>query len=385
MGSIRERRGQLVFDFRYRNTRCREQTRLTSTPTNRRKAKKRLKQIEAEITLNQFDYARFFPDSSNAIRFAQQIAAPPIPTFKAFSEQWYQELELQWRPSYKANLRLILEKRLYPAFGNRGIHTISKSELLSFRSKLAKAPGKKNGHLANDSINKVMQLLKAILDEASERLEFTSPTRGIKSLKKEKTEVEPLSLEEVKLFLRFIRQDYRNYFIIRFFTGMRTSEVHGLRWHNIDFKRRQILVREAWVMNELQTTKTDGSNRTIDMAGPVFDALTEQKQATGEKSQFVFCNRAGKPLCNHNVSTRVWHQTLEQLGLSKRRLYQTRHTAATLWLAAGENPEWIARQMGHSTTEMLFRVYSRFVPNLTRKDGSAFEALLSRTFENNNI
>jgi hypothetical protein len=32
--------------------------------------------------------------------------------------------------------------------------------------------------------------------------------------------------------------------------------------------------------------------------------------------------------------------------------------------------------MGHSTTEMLFRVYSRFVPNLTRQDGSAFERLL---------
>ena len=57
------------------------------------------------------------------------------------------------------------------------------------------------------------------------------------------------------------------------------------------------------------------------------------------------------------------------------RPYQTRHTAATLWLAAGENPEWIARQLGHSA-QMLFSTYARFVPNLTRRDGSAFEALL---------
>jgi integrase len=67
---------------------------------------------------------------------------------------------------------------------------------------------------------------------------------------------------------------------------------------------------------------------------------------------------------------------LRYLNLRQRVPYQTRHTAATLWLAAGENPEWIARQMGHTTTEMLFRVYSRFVPNLTRRDGSAFEKLL---------
>jgi len=66
------------------------------------------------------------------------------------------------------------------------------------------------------------------------------------------------------------------------------------------------------------------------------------------------------------------------LGFAHRRAYQMRHTAATLWLAAGEAPEWIARQLGHSTSEMLFRVYSRYVPNLTRRDGSAMDRLLAQ-------
>ena len=74
---------------------------------------------------------------------------------------------------------------------------------------------------------------------------------------------------------------------------------------------------------------------------------------------------------------RVWYPLLRYLGLKKRKPYQTRHTTATLWLAAGENPEWIARQMGHTNTRMLFTVYSRFVPNLTRNDGSAFDRLVS--------
>jgi integrase len=58
-----------------------------------------------------------------------------------------------------------------------------------------------------------------------------------------------------------------------------------------------------------------------------------------------------------------------------------RHTAATLWLAAGESPEWIARQLGHTSTQMLFKVYSRFVPNLTRQDGSAIDRLLTAALE----
>jgi integrase len=80
---------------------------------------------------------------------------------------------------------------------------------------------------------------------------------------------------------------------------------------------------------------------------------------------------------DHNLITkRVWYPTLKRLGLRPRTPYQTRHTAATLWLASGENPEWIARQLGHSNTTMLFQVYSRFVPNFTRQDGSAFLRLL---------
>ena len=78
----------------------------------------------------------------------------------------------------------------------------------------------------------------------------------------------------------------------------------------------------------------------------------------------------------HNVTYRVWYPLLDRLKLARRRPYNCRHTAATLWLGAGENPEWIARQLGHTTTQMLFRTYSRFVPNLTRRDGSAFDRFL---------
>jgi len=94
-------------------------------------------------------------------------------------------------------------------------------------------------------------------------------------------------------------------------------------------------------------------------------------------SPHVFCNGSGEPIDLDNFTNRVWYPLLRHLGLEKRRPYQTRHTAATLWLGAGENREWVARQLGHANTEMLFKTYSRFVPNLTRRDGSAIERLLA--------
>lgn len=69
------------------------------------------------------------------------------------------------------------------------------------------------------------------------------------------------------------------------------------------------------------------------------------------------------------MTKRVWYPLLEFLKLKKRRLYQTQHTATTLLLASGEKPDWVARLLGHSSTETLLKVYSRFITNVTRMDG----------------
>lgn len=150
-----------------------------------------------------------------------------------------------------------------------------------------------------------------------------------------KSDVQPFSLEEVNLILDKVRTDYRNYYIVRFFTGMRTGEIDGLKWNYVDFNPGLILVRETIVGGEEDYTKNDFSQRDIKIIAPVMDALRRQYRATGNFSEFVFCNREGKPLEHNNVTKRIWYPLLTRLGLEKRRPYQTRHTAATLWLAAG--------------------------------------------------
>ncbi|MBM9960880.1 integrase, partial [Pseudomonas aeruginosa] len=129
-------------------------------------------------------------------------------------------------------------------------------------------------------INHIMTPLRMILSEAADRFEFTSPYINIKSLKVPKTDVEPFTLEEVLQILDAVREDFRNYYTVRFFTGMRTGEIDGLQWKYVDFQRRQILIRESWVGGRLDYTKNDGSQREIDMSGPVYQALLDQRQKT---------------------------------------------------------------------------------------------------------
>ena len=388
MATINARSGTLQVDFRYKGQRCREQTRYADTPANRKKLEKILERMEAEILLETFTYKNYFPKSAKAEFFDElekkvavarsERAGEPqcqIPTLAEFAEVWVSEMRVEWRDSYYRSLTGTLKAYTLPAFGDRKVSDITKADILQFRTTLAKEPLRKSSPLKASSINKALAPLRMILNEAAERYDFNSPFRGIKTLRVQRVDVEPFTLEEVQCFLDNVREDFHAYYTTRFFTGMRSGEVDGLQWKYVDFERREILIRETIVHNKMTYTKTDGSQREIYMSQPVFDALQEQYKVTGG-GQFVFCNRDGKPLSNNNVTKRVWHPTLRFLGMKRRPPYQTRHTAATLWLGSGEAPEWIARQMGHTTTEMLFRVYSRYVPNLTRQDGSAFERLL---------
>ncbi|WP_296243735.1 MULTISPECIES: site-specific integrase [unclassified Psychrobacter] len=383
MATMRGRFGKLVVDFRYLGKRCREKTSLEDNPANRKKLAQVLKKMEAEITLGIFDYASYFPKSEraqemNALADRAEACISRNPTFRQFSEIWYEEKKIEWRPSYRQKTQIILNKYLLPEFGGKAVHAIKKPDLLTFRSSLAKVRYGKDGQssLSVARINQIMILLRMILEEASDRHEFEMPYKNIKNLKQARPDVNPFTLSEVWLILKHVRADYKPYYTTRFFTGMRTSEIDGLKWDCINFDRREISIRGALVNGEMGPTKTLGSQRDIAMSQLVYDALLEQKARTFGKSEFVFCNSQGNPMEYRNVNRRVWKPTLALLGLKHRRAYQTRHTAATLWLAAGENPEWIARQMGHSSTEMLFRVYSRYVPDITRQDGSAMDNLL---------
>lgn len=395
MASIRKhtQTGALFFDFRHCGIRCREYTTLMDTPANRKKMDKVLQKIEEQIAFGTFNYREFFPGSKNAAKFDQEempamttqrakafdnLDGQLTPLFKEFAETWYAEKSVEWRTSHKKTVRDDIDKRLIPRFGDMMVGNITKADILAFRADLAKAPARnKTNLLSNPRINKILNPLRQILCEAADRFDFRTPFDNIKQLRVKRTDVEPFSLDEVKKIIDTVRADFKHYFTVRFFTGMRTGEVHGLKWKYVDFDRRLILVRETVVAGEETDTKTMYSQRDIQMSQLVFDALKEQEKSTRQISPFVFCNREGLPLDYKNINNRVWKPLLRHLGLKVRRPYQCRHTAATLWLGAGENPEWIARQLGHATTEMLFRVYSRYVPNLTRRDGSAFERLLA--------
>ncbi|TWX70426.1 site-specific integrase [Colwellia sp. C1TZA3] len=389
--SSRKDTNNLYFDFTYQGKRCREKTNLSDTKINRRRMQKKLDKMNAELLTKRFDYLAHFPASKIAQKLTQDElersgeAVKNIPLFGDFLGEWFEESTLKWRPSHLRNMQSMKKKYFLPAFSEKKIDSITRADLLKFRTSLAKEPGR-NGRstISNNRINKIMDPLRRVFEEAADRHDFNTPFIRIKPLKIEKTDVNPFTFDEVNKIVSNVRKDYSRYYLIRFLTGARTGEIDGLKWKYVDFDNRQIKIRQTIVAGECDYTKNDFSQREIAMSQPVFNALKLQHDASSSLSDFVFCTNSGQPIDHNNVTKRIWYPLLKRLGLEKRRPYQSRHTAATLWLASGESPEWIAKQMGHSNTQMLFQVYSRFVPNLTRRDGSAFERLLKKSLKGKN-
>ena len=75
----------------------------------------------------------------------------------------------------------------------------------------------------------------------------------------------------------------------------------------------------------------------------------------------VFPNQAGLPMDINNIRTRAWPRILKAADLHPRTLYQCRHTFARLAIEHGDTPQHVAAQLGHTSLQMLFRVYSRWL------------------------
>lgn len=156
-----------------------------------------------------------------------------------------------------------------------------------------------------------------------------------------------------------------------FFSGLRPGEQIGLQWDDLDWHRKTIGVRRAVNRFGEGPTKTIGSTRDVAMLPPVERAFRDQRPDVESDGGWIFPNRDGGPLDMTNLRERVWKPALRRAGLRYRTMYQTRHTYATLMLGAGEDIGWVAKQLGHASIEMVIRRYHRFIPNLTRRDGSA--------------
>jgi integrase len=209
------------------------------------------------------------------------------------------------------------------------------------------------------------------------------PLVAIRPLREPRADVDPFSPDEVAAFLAACPAYWRPYFTVAFWTGVRPGELAALKWGDVDLSRGSLRIRAGRYRGHEGSPKTESSVRDIDLLVPVVEVLQTQRatQAAARLAagqglpdpgrDYVFTMPSGRCVDPNRLREHVWNRTIARAGVRRRTMYQTRHTFASNALAAGEAPSWVAAMLGQTTPEMLFQVYARFIPNRTRRDGSA--------------
>lgn len=243
--------------------------------------------------------------------------------------------------------------------------------------------------------------LRGALDEAEEnsQIEFNpvdkikwkniGPTEAERAKNKEKI-IYPFDFEEITAILQHSVPLVRHMLIFGFATGARINEIFGLGWEDIDLERGKLHFRYGRVMHHMTPLKNEESDRIIDLNEfpHVLNALRAQKALTfmlpaqdmgiyGGERHFVFYNpKTDKPFEDSDELTKsIWKPLLRKAGVRYRPPKQMRHTFATHNRVAGKPDLWIAKILGHTTTQMLEENYSKEWPSNAGKMGHGGEGL----------
>jgi integrase len=373
--STRTRKGILVLDFycflpNGKRVRCRESTGLRDNQENRKVIQAKDRAIRYELKHGRFEYLRFFPHGAKAPMFR------PFTSGLTLGEWWPQWIEVKsLRPSSYRTWQSSFRSHIGPHFGHMGLGEIDQFAVMAFRKTL-----EDKGLVPVGINNRIIKPLCGCLLEAKRRgMISTYPCEGLKKLTESPADIDPFSFEELQAFLTFLEKRYPMYYDLVFIwsrTGLRPGEVRALRWKNVDYFNQKLLVRGTRDRGQEGPPKTTHSVRDVDLRPPVIVALKRQEARTLLIGEHVFLNERQRPWDGVNMLKKFTH-LLRLAGLKYRPPKHLRHTFATLHLAAGENITWVSQMMGHSNAQMTWARYNRFLPNLTREDGSAFEKIMN--------
>lgn len=362
----------IEIDFYYAGRRCKERLKLKPTPANLRRAANHRAAILLAIDEGTFDYAITFPDSKNAQRFSQPLRAG---TLQEYLESWIESKEKTIKVSTAIGYRKAISGVIVPAIGSTPLLELKRPAIRSMCQAMT---------ASNKRIGNVLSVLRTALNDAvADEIIEANPIAGWTYKKneppKERDDVDPFSQEEQARILSKAKGQARNFIQFAFWTGLRTSELIGLMWQDIDEEREEFRVRRAITQGSkfAETTKTARANRTVKILAPAMAALLDQKQYTALAGEFVFHNpRTDEPWAGDApVRKTLWMPILRTAKVRYRRPYQTRHTYASMMLSAGEHPMWVAQQMGHSDWGMIRRIYGRWMPDAAPDAGRKAEAL----------
>jgi integrase len=368
-------------------------------------------------TYKKLGEARNFLTKTRQDRNEGKVVRESKLTLNQFLDRWLESVKQSVRPQTAESYAFVLDRYVRPGLGGRRLEQVTAlaiqghfqalAERVFTRRVHAPKPQKRDEASEKDitayvargyklsarTIRYAHSVLSAALKQAVRwRVLTFNPAADVDKVRQPRREMQALGADEAKRFLAAIEGTRDEaLFKMALFTGMRPGEYLGLKWQDIDMKKGAITVQRTLVKTSegyhFNEPKTGRSRRTVPIPPSVVEALRRHKseqlqqrlklRSAWEQPDLVFTNELGGFVERQNLLHRQFRKALKAAGLPVTlRLYDLRHTAATLLLAAGVHPKVASERLGHASITMTLDTYSHLMPDMQREASDKMDRLL---------
>jgi len=332
---------------------------------DRKAAREAARKIEARLTLGK-----------GAFGEKAKLPAPTLEQyFKRFEANYKGTLKRSTWTSYESSMRI----HILPDLGNHRLDEITKPMMKRLVANLVEKG------LARDSIRLIVASLGVLYTQAiDDKIVAENPTKGMGKFYRQANvkheEIAPLTEEESLVLLEKTLEFEKIYyalFLCALHTGMRSGELAGIQWPDIDWHGKFLEVHRQVVRGEVTDLKTKNGRRKVDLSDDLLEALSNlrrqmqeeaMRKGKNEIAQWVFANHCGSFADMNNVKGRNFKRVLRKAGLRDIRFHDLRHTFASQLLCNGANILYVSQQLGHANPQITMKIYSHWIPNDNQRE-----------------
>ena len=299
--------------------------------------------------------------------------------------------ELSLKNSTRSGYQHILKNHIIPAFGTEPLNEITSRSIGSFIYDLFKKD------LRSGTIKNIKNCMSSIFRHACAQDGYieTNPARGVEIPTPESEEPakepDPFTWDERSEFEGVFFDHSNRYYpmiVCGFRTGLRIGELIALKWEDVDFYNRLIMVQRNITRGRETTPKSTAGKRQVRMTSRLSQVLKDHRHRTkelklkkgwSEMPEWVFHNEDGGFLNYGNFIHRVWNKTNKKSELRRRTPHDMRHTYATLRLSKGDSLAEVSKEMGHGSPDITYRTYYKWMPTESRSDIDELDGEFEKT------
>ena len=314
-------------------------------------------------------------------------------TLAEYLRNWLRDVaDNNYSAGAAVHARRVIELRVMPYLGGVPLKDLEPSHFKAWLRKV-KEDGRVDGRpLAPSSLKRIHSVLHAALQDAvDERLLRFHPMRGMEAPKAKQVAVRVLDADSARrVYDAAGRHHYGVVIRMALLTGMRRSELLGLRWENVRFhddgtgvisvvEGALSVAGRGWVYGP---PKTDRGRRAIAIStaavGLLRDWRAQSADSAGTGSGLVFASRNGTPV-TPTMLRRTWARVLRDAHIdnNRRGMHVLRHTHASLLFAEGVNPKVVSERLGHATVAFTMQTYGHLLPTMQEAAAQTLEAIVA--------